>query len=87
MVSASVVRGGVPGALTFSEKIDKVVTHRIFAIPLFLCTMLVMFVVTFGPFGSWLSDGVGAGMDARAQRLAPALTGLGADKISICQGG
>ena len=83
VVSASVVRGGVPGALTFSEKIDKVVTHRIFAIPLFLCTMLVMFVVTFGPFGSWLSDGVGAGMDALARWLAPTLAGLGVSPVLI----
>ena len=83
VVSASVVRGGVPGELTLSEKIDKVVTHRVFAIPLFLCTMLVMFVVTFGPFGSWLSDGVGAGMDGLSQRLAPALEGLGVSHVLI----
>ena len=83
VVSASVVRGGVPGELTLSEKIDKVVTHRVFAIPLFLCTMLVMFVVTFGPFGSWLSDGVGAGMDGLSQRLAPALEGLGVSRVLI----
>ena len=83
VVGASVEKGGVPGELTFSEKIDKVVTHRVFAIPLFLCTMLIMFVVTFGPFGSWLSDGVGAGMDALAQWLAPALAGLGVSHVLI----
>ena len=83
VVSAAVVRGGVPGELTLSERIDKVVTHRVFAIPLFLCTMLVMFVVTFGPFGSWLSAGVGAGMDALSQRLAPALEGLGVSHVLI----
>ena len=47
VVSASVVKGQREGELTFSEKIDKVVTHRVFAIPLFLCTMLLMFAVTF----------------------------------------
>ncbi len=83
VVAASVEKGGVPGELTFSEKIDKVVTHRVLAIPLFLCTMLIMFVVTFGPFGSWLSDGVGAGMDALSQRLAPALEGLGVSHVLI----
>ncbi len=83
VVSASVVRGGVPGELTLSEKIDKVVTHRVFAIPLFLCTMLVMFVVTFGPFGSWLSDGVGAGMDALSRWLAPTLEGLGVSVVIV----
>ncbi|MCI9027842.1 MAG: ferrous iron transport protein B [Lawsonibacter sp.] len=83
VVGASVVRGGVPGELTFSEKIDRVVTHRVLAIPLFLCTMLVMFVVTFGPFGSWLSDGVGAGMDALSRWLAPTLAGAGVSHVLI----
>ncbi len=83
VVSASVERGDVPGELTLSEKIDKVVTHRIWAIPLFLCAMLVMFVVTFGPFGSWLSDGVGAGMDALSRWLAPTLEGLGVSVVLV----
>ena len=83
VVGASVVRGGVPGELTLSEKIDRVVTHRVLAIPLFLCTMLVMFVITFGPFGSWLSDGVGAGMDALSRWLAPTLEGLGVSHVLI----
>ena len=83
VVAASVEKGGVPGELTFSEKIDKVATHRVLAIPLFLCTMLIMFVVTFGPFGSWLSDGVGAGMDALSQWLAPALERLGVSHVLI----
>ena len=83
VVGASLAQGGRPGELTPSEKIDKVVTHRIFAIPLFLCTMLVMFVITFGPFGSWLSDGVGAGMDALAGWLAPALEGLGTAPVLV----
>ena len=83
VVGASVERGGAPGERTLSEKIDHVVTHRVLAIPLFLCTMLVMFVITFGPFGSWLSDGVGAGIDALAQWLAPALEGLGASPVLI----
>ena len=83
VVSASVEKGSVSGGRTFSEKIDRVVTHRVLAIPLFLCTMLVMFVVTFGPFGSWLSDGVGAGMDALARWLAPTLAGLGVSHVLI----
>ncbi len=83
VVGASVVRGGVPGELTLSERIDRVVTHRVWAIPLFLCTMLVMFVITFGPFGSWLSDGVGAGMDALSRWLAPTLEGLGVSVVIV----
>jgi ferrous iron transport protein B len=74
VVAASVTKGSQGGAATLSEKIDRVVTHRIFAIPLFLCTMLIMFVVTFGPFGSWLSDLVGGGMDALSLWLAEVLS-------------
>lgn len=83
VVSVSVVKGRKPGELTLTDKIDKIATHRIFAIPLFLCTMLVMFVVTFGPFGSWLSDGVGAGMDALAGWLRPALEGAGVSHVLV----
>ena len=83
VAEASVVKGGAPGEPTLSERIDKVVTHRIWAIPLFLCTMLVMFVVTFGPFGSWLSDGVGGAMDALSAWLAPALAGMGVSVVLI----
>ena len=83
VVSAAVVKGQAAGELTLSEKIDKVVTHRIFAIPLFLCTMLVMFAITFGPFGSWLSDLVGAGMDALSVWLEGVLTGAGVSRVLI----
>lgn len=34
-------------------------THRLLAIPLFFVIMLVIFVITFGPPGSWLTDTVG----------------------------
>ena len=89
VVAASVTKGQKPGELTLTEKIDKVVTHRLFAIPLFLCTMLIMFVVTFGPFGSWLSDLVGAGIDAFGSWLGPVLTDLGVSYVLvslICDG-
>ena len=83
VVAASVVKGGRPGELTFSEKVDKVVTHRLFAIPLFLLTMLLMFVVTFGPFGSWLSNGVGAAMDSLSGWLSGALSGAGVSPVLV----
>ena len=89
VVAASVTKGQQPGTLTLTEKIDKVVTHRIFAIPLFLCTMLVMFVITFGPFGSWLSDLVGKGIGLFGAWLGAALTSLGVSHVLvslICDG-
>lgn len=44
---------------TKTERIDRIVTGRYTALPLFLLMMLTVFLITFGPFGSWLSDGVG----------------------------
>ncbi len=42
--------------LTISDRIDKVVTHRLLAIPLFLAIMLGIFQVTFGAIGSFTID-------------------------------
>ena len=83
VVAACASRGRKPGELSLSERIDKIVTHKVLAIPLFLCAMLLMFVVTFGPFGSWLSDGVGAGMDALSAWLGPALEGAGVSHVLV----
>ena len=54
----AVKRGKPLGAPTTSDKIDSIVTHKVFAVPIFLLTMLLMFALTFGPLGSFLSDGV-----------------------------
>ncbi len=55
VVAQAVVKGKKADAATLSDKIDSIVTHKIFAVPAFLCTMLFMFAVTFGPIGSFLS--------------------------------
>ena len=83
VAAASVVKADRKGERTLTEKIDAVVTHRVLAIPLFLLTMLVMFAVTFGPFGSWLSDGVGRAMDAFGLWLGGAMTAAGAPAVLV----
>lgn len=45
-----------PEDLTTTDKIDLVVTNRYFAIPVFLGVMFMVFEVTFGKFGSFLTD-------------------------------
>ncbi len=57
VVSLSVKKGRARDALTTSDRIDSIVTHKIFAIPVFLLMMLAMFALTFGP-GQVLADGV-----------------------------
>lgn len=47
-----------PGELTMSDRIDRIATHKLLALPLFLGIMALVFYITFGPFGSWMSDGV-----------------------------
>ena len=49
VVSAAVVKGRPRDALTLSDKIDSIVTHKFLAMPVFLLMMLAMFALTFGP--------------------------------------
>ena len=58
IVKMSVKKGRPADAATVSDRIDRIVTHKVFAVPVFLVTMLIVFAITFGPVGSWLSDGV-----------------------------
>ncbi len=44
------------GQLSASDKIDKVVTNRILALPIFAAVMIVVYWVAMGPFGSFLTD-------------------------------
>ncbi len=73
VVSCSVTKGAPAEELSISDKIDKIATHRIFALPLFLLMMLVMFGITFGPLGSLLSDLVAELIE---NRLSPMLEAL-----------
>jgi ferrous iron transport protein B len=43
--------------MTATEKIDRFVTHRLLAIPIFLAVMFAVFFVSFGPLGEWLKGG------------------------------
>lgn len=51
-------KGANAHKLTISDRIDKVVTNRYLAIPIFLGMMLLMFTLTFGSVGTTLSDGI-----------------------------
>ena len=83
VVDSCVCRGRMAGEATTSEKIDRVVTHRVFAIPLFLLTMLVMFVTTFGPFGSWLSDSVAIAIEWFGNTLGNVLTAAAVPQVLV----
>jgi ferrous iron transport protein B len=58
VVKTAVKKGERRDAETLTDRIDRIATHRILAVPVFLVMMLLMFVMTFGPVGSFLSDGI-----------------------------
>ena len=41
---------------TAAEKLDRIITHKTFAIPIFIGIMLIIFVLTFSTVGAFLSD-------------------------------
>ncbi len=66
-----------------TEKIDRIVLHRLFGIPIFLATMWLVFKLTFdlsSPFGDWL-DGMIAGPFRR--RVAEGLGLIGAPDWTV----
>ncbi|MGN0779495.1 MAG: ferrous iron transport protein B [Aristaeellaceae bacterium] len=60
-------------APTRSDKIDRLLTHPVMAIPVFLLMMLTVFWITFGPFGTWLADGFAAMVDSGIAMIGDAL--------------
>ena len=63
VTAAVLTRGQAPETLSVSDKIDKIVTHKVLAVPVFMLAMFLIFSITFGAFGSMLSDGVGGFME------------------------
>lgn len=76
VMKAAVKKGGLSAAETLTDRIDHVVTHRILALPIFMMMMLVMFFITFGPIGSFLSDGVAFLIEALSGWMSGALTSV-----------
>ncbi len=52
----TVIKRGESKAHLRSVKIDSVLTHKVFAIPIFIGIMLLMFYLTFGVIGAFLSN-------------------------------
>lgn len=70
--------------LSVSDKIDRVVTNRLFAIPVFLILMLIIFFITFGPFGTFLKNACEFFIEnILGERIVFILTQLGASSLTI----
>ncbi len=60
-----------------SIKLDSVLTHRIFALPIFAVLMIAIFWITFGPPGSFVSDLFGEGIDILTENSSRLLRSAG----------
>ncbi|MBE6032993.1 MAG: ferrous iron transport protein B [Clostridiales bacterium] len=80
------------GRMTTSDKIDRIVTNRILALPIFILVMLAVYTISIGTigdltvtfmndtlFGTWIVPGVAAGLESAG--CAPWLVSLVADGI------
>lgn len=57
--------------------VDRLLTHRIWAIPVFAAILLLIFWLTFGVIGAYLSDCMETGIEAITRRLNGLLLSLG----------
>ena len=64
-----------------SMQIDKVLTHRIFAIPLFIAIMGLVFFLTFNVVGAFLSDVMAYAIDGLTLLADRALTAYGINPV------
>lgn len=72
VIGKSVKKNSKAQGLTWSDRIDRVVTNRVLAIPLFLLIMYGIFQITFGAVGSFTIDWVDVFMN---ETVAGTLTG------------
>ena len=57
-----------------SQRLDRVLTGRFTALPLFIGIMALVFYLTFGVIGAWLQDLLAAGVEALSELTDKALT-------------
>ncbi len=77
----TVVRKGETKEQQRSVKIDKLLTHRYLGIPIFLGIMLLIFWLTFGAIGAFLSGLMEVGVEAAMTSVAAALTRFGVNPV------
>lgn len=53
---SKVIKKSLITKVSTTDKIDKIVTHKFLALPIFLSLMFLIFFITFGPVGNFLKD-------------------------------
>ncbi len=56
VVGKAVGKKSQAGRLSVSDKIDRVVTNRVLALPIFAAVIFLVYWIAMGPFGSFLTD-------------------------------
>ena len=79
--STTVVKPQASRERARSEAIDRIVTHKYLALPLFFGIMLGIFYLSFNVFGAVLSDLLAAGIDGLAAVVDTALTRYGLNPV------
>lgn len=64
-----------------SEKIDRILTNKYLAIPMFLAIMMLIFHLTFGLIGAWLSDLLSLGIEQITDICDKGLTAYGINPV------
>ena len=64
-----------------SEKIDRILTNKYLAIPMFLAIMMLIFHLTFGLIGAWLSDLLSRGIEQITDICDKGLTAYGINPV------
>ncbi len=88
--ASALTRARRAGELSTSDRIDRIVTHKVIAVPIFLAAMLSVFALTFGPLGSWLSGLAASFMDIVIGRgIRAVLNAVGAHGwiVGLCMDG
>lgn len=79
--AAAVIKGGESPARVRSRKIDNVLTHRFFALPIFVLIMLLVFFLTFDSIGAWLTALMENGVEWLTGVVDGALTAYGINPV------
>ncbi len=66
---------------TFSRTLDRILIHKYFGIPIFFAIMAAVFWVTFGPLGSFLSEGFAELIGLAGDAVGHGMSSLGMNPL------
>lgn len=81
VVASSVVKPQESREHKRSMRMDRILTGKYTALPVFLAVMFLVFYLTFNVFGAWLSDLLSMGVDALTALVDNALTAYGINPV------